>query len=245
MRKRLVRTMTLAVTLAATALAGCATTPSTPQGVASFAMALTPSTLEYAFAGQPIVFLVNVTGDEAATLVHLAADAPGAAVSVSPLDARVGTVAEVTVVPDVSQAFQNVTLAVTGTRGSVLHDSSVTFQAWDPMTPPAEKAAEVRDAFITWLADAHPELNITQGQTWVGAFARPNILVVSYYVFYSPRWEMGVRWHVMIPPYDWAEVYLRERFVETQPSMQWRVDSLSEEPWSVPPHAVPPEPVWR
>jgi hypothetical protein len=68
--------------------------------------------------------------------------------------------------------------------------------------------------------------------------------VVSHYLFVSDQWEMGVRWHIMIPPDNWAEIYLRERFVEVQPSLGFKVDSRTEDPTAIYPVDVV-EPVWR
>jgi len=46
-----------------------------------------------------------------------------------------------------------------------------------------------------------------------------------YYLFFSPEWEMGLRWHVMIPPHDWAEIYLRRRS-ELSSTRAWRIHSV-------------------
>lgn len=225
------------------ALAGCATAPNTkPPAAAPFSIELTPSTLAQAYVGQPLVFLVAVNGSNDGGLVRVDARAPGAAVGVIHADAPVGTVAEVTVAPDVSMIDLNVTLTVTATRGSESHVANVTFQVWSLSGAiPSEKAVEVRTQFVRWLEVAHPELNVTEETPWAEAFTKP-ILIVTYDEFYSPRWEMGIRWHVMIPPYDWADMYLRERFISTQPESMWRIDSLSN---GMEPRAVPIEGVWR
>jgi hypothetical protein len=88
-----------------------------------------------------------------------------------------------------------------------------------------ETAAFYRDLFVPWLAKNHPELGITEATEWVGTIVRPHILVVTYYLFFSPEWEMGVRWHVMIPPHDWAEIYLRRRG-ELNSTRAWRIHSV-------------------
>lgn len=48
--------------------------------------------------------------------------------------------------------------------------------------------------------------------------------MVSHYTFYSPDWEVGAAWHIMVPPDDFAEVYLRSRG-ELRPSLGFRLDS--------------------
>ncbi len=69
------------------------------------------------------------------------------------------------------------------------------------------------------------------------------LLVVSHHAYYSDAWEMTVAWHVMIPPYDWTEIHLRQRGTEARPSLAFRIDSFSGK---TSPHAVePPEVVVR
>ncbi|UCE48572.1 MAG: hypothetical protein JSW47_00180 [Phycisphaerales bacterium] len=88
-----------------------------------------------------------------------------------------------------------------------------------------ETAAFYRDLFVPWLAEHHPELGITGLTEWTGTIVKPRILVVMYYLFFSQEWEMGVRWHVMIPPHDWAEIYLRRRS-ELSSTRAWRIHSV-------------------
>ncbi len=56
-------------------------------------------------------------------------------------------------------------------------------------------------------------------------------------------WEMGLVWHVTIPPSDWTRIYLRERGKETKPSLGFEISSVEA---GDPPHATdPPETVDR
>lgn len=75
--------------------------------------------------------------------------------------------------------------------------------------------------------------------------ARPRILVVSYYTFYSAEWERGVWWHVMTVPDDWAKMYPRRRYEETEPSLAFQIDSFGTEPRPDPHSTEPPDNVWR
>ena len=67
--------------------------------------------------------------------------------------------------------------------------------------------------------------------------------VEMFYTFFSEEWEMGVSKHVMIPPDDWAKIYLRHRFTEASPSYAFKISSLEakEEPYAI----DPPQSVWR
>ena len=65
--------------------------------------------------------------------------------------------------------------------------------------------------FTDYLAAQHPQFGIDSTTAWDGWVPTPGILVVMWYSFLSADYEALIRWHVMIPPYDWTEVFLRER----------------------------------
>ena len=104
----------------------------------------------------------------------------------------------------------------------------------------------MRDKFIPWLAANHPEFGITSETEWTGTIVKPDIMVVMYYLYFSEDWEMGVQWHVTIPPHNWARIYLRHRITEVRPSYAFEISSWSEEG---DPHAIDlkdvAESVWR
>ena len=69
------------------------------------------------------------------------------------------------------------------------------------------------------------------------------MLEVSHYLFLSESWEMGLSWHIMIAPYDWARIYLRPRS-EVAPTAAFEISSVSDpasDPWPI----VPPDEVDR
>lgn len=73
---------------------------------------------------------------------------------------------------------------------------------------------------------------------------RPVWLVVTHYLFLSDEWEMGVSWHIMIPPSDWTRIYLRHRFDEMTPSLAFEISSRANA--TEPPHEIePPDEVTR
>ena len=227
-----------------------------------------PARIEDAIAGQRCVFLV-VAADEGrggGEVVNISATATGAEVTVEPQAITLGQVAEVTVIPDeviISEPLTNsgpvgerppiepvepvepsmLTVTIRGEREELKQTETVTIIVREGEDLLAPTATEMRDKFIPWLAANHPELGITEATEWLATIVRPHIFVVMYYLFFSEDWEMGVRWHVMIPPHDWAEIYLRRRASEARPSQAFKISSLDaqEEP-----HAVaPPESVWR
>jgi hypothetical protein len=50
-----------------------------------------------------------------------------------------------------------------------------------------------------------------------------------HYMFLSEDWEMYVTWHVMISPYDWARIYLRERYNQTTPTYAFEISSIQKQ----------------
>ena len=65
--------------------------------------------------------------------------------------------------------------------------------------------------------------------------------IVMRYVFVSRDWEIGLEWHVMAEPDDWAHLYLRHRWTDLLPSFGAEVTSVLR---GDPPHAVVPSP-WK
>ena len=208
---------------------------------------LLPSEVLDTVPGQRCVFLVALadSGDPAQP-VELTAVAAGAAVTVSPPSIGAGEVAEVTVVPDEASIGRTLRLIVEARRGLSRSEAVATLVVQDPLPDPAgllPRAVEVRDALIPWLEANRPELGIDKETTWTATVVRPHILVVMSYLFFSEEWEMGVTWHVTIPPHDWARIYLRHRFSETAPSRAYEISSFSA--GSTPNEIAPPEGVLR
>ena len=82
----------------------------------------------------------------------------------------------------------------------------------------------MRDVFTSYLALNYPNFGIDENTTWIGYVNAPMTLVVEHFLFISEKWELELSKHVMIPPYDWVQVYIRPR---SQISSIWagRIDS--------------------
>lgn len=206
-----------------------------------FSIQVIPTEMTDTIPDQKCVLLVTVENQDAqgllAGLVYISASAPGATVTVEPRAILPGQVAEVTVVPQRQNSSdgqssdgegRTLTATIRAERGGLEQTATV------PITVTSEEvdlvgplAAEVRDLFIPWLAENHPELGITAQTEWTGTIVTPHILVVTHYLYFSDEWEMHVFWHVMIPPYDWARIELRRRFQETKPSLAFEIPSRS------------------
>ncbi|GAI01433.1 unnamed protein product, partial [marine sediment metagenome] len=157
-----------------------------------------------------------------------------------------GQVAEVTVIPNEASTGETLTVNIKGERGGLQTETRtiVVLVGEDTLEP---YAADVRDRFIPWLAANYPEFGITTETEWTGTVVRPRILVVTFYLFFSEDWEMGVSWHVTIPPHDWTRIYLRHRATEVSPSYAFEISSLDaqEEPHAIDPKDAFAESVWR
>ena len=209
---------------------GCpGTEPS--DGPPTFILRVTPEGIEDTIPGQLCVLLVTVEEDDSAAAagsVTITATAEGATAIVENGTITQGQVAEVTVTMLAPQA--DVPEPVNGGQGwpcsATIHAEragisreievpiTLTSEEEDLLAPMAE---EMRDRFIPWLAENHPELGIDETTAWDGTIVKPHWLVVSHYLFFSDEWELHVSWHVMIAPYDWARVELRRRYEETLP----------------------------
>ena len=208
----------------------------------AFSMRVIPPQIEDSVTGQRCVFLVAVSGPGEA--VDVWAIAEGSTVTVHPQAIAPGQVAEVTVIPDEGSRGETLTVAIVGERDGLKRIETASVKVGEPLPGDlAPYATEMRDRFIPWLATNHPEFGITGETEWTPTVVCPHIVVVMYYLFFSEDWEMGVRWHVTIPPHDYAEIYLRHRTTEIHPSYGFKISSVTaqEEP-----QAVDPEPsVWR
>jgi hypothetical protein len=185
-----------------------------------------------------VIFLVRlIDTDPAAGPVSLTAIASDASVTLSSEQIRAGLIVEASVTPYGVETDSTVLVILKGERLGVRDRVERTLPVV-PMTVDREAdALKIRDLFLPWLIREHPEFGITAGTKWTGALSGAQLLVVSHYLYFSPEWELGVEWHVMIAPYDWANVYLRHRFTEIAPSFGARIDSVSD---STPVHEVPP-----
>ena len=217
---------------------------------APFSMQVIPEHMEDTIAGQRCVFLVVVAdegpGSGEGKSVDISATAIGATVTVSPEAIKSGQVAEVAVIPSEASIGSTVTLVIDGERKGLKQTEITSLTVGESIPDPeglVAYATEIRDKFIPWLAANHPEFGITGETEWIPTLVCPHIVVVMYYLFFSEDWEMGVRWHVTIPPHDWAEIYLRHRTTEVSPSHAFKISSLEaqEEPQAV----RPEESVWR
>lgn len=185
--------------------------------------------------GQRCIFLVVVEDEEQGQAVKISATALGANVTVYPQAIIPGQVGEITVIPDKASVGKNLTVTVNGERDGLKQTKTFTVEVLEGEDDLAQKATEMRDKFIPWLATKYPELGISNETKWTGTIVNPRILVVMHYIFLSEDWEIYVTWHVTIQPHDWTRIYLRHRFTESRPSYAFEISSVEAQGE---PHAI-------
>jgi hypothetical protein len=177
--------------------------------------------------GEAVPVLVSVTDSvRGAGDVSLAATFPAGSVSVEPARIAPGEIAEVTLTADsvIDEVVSE--LIITATRGSVQQTANREVIVMPFENDRGEMAADVLGIFTPWLAREHPDLDITPEIRFEGVMVAPRLLVVSHYMFTNESYELGISWHVMVAPDDWAELYVRPRG-EPRPTRAFRVSSWS------------------
>ena len=227
-----------------------------------FSLQVIPDHIEPSIVGQRCVFLVTVAdegrGSGEGEAVNISATVDNASVTVNPQTITPGLitpeVVEVTVIPneinwETPFPFQPkmiLTVNITGERGGLenTETSTLVVVEGEADVELAATAAEMRDKFIPWLGNWWPEFGITSETEWDRTIVKPGILVVMHYLYFSEEWEMGVQWHVTIPPHDWVRIYLRHRFTEVAPSYAFEISTEGGEPHAIDLENIA-ESVWR
>ena len=188
----------------------------------------------YTIPNQKCLFLVTIEENQpsqGSKAVTISATSTDCQITVFPQTITSGKVAEVMVVPAEADVGKNVTVTIQGERDGLKQTKTVTFEVIeeeDREETLGPEAVNMRNNFTQWLSTNHPELGITNETAWNGTVVNPRVLVVMHYMFLSEDWEMYVTWHVMIPPYDWARIYLRHRYNQTAPTYAFEISSIQE-----------------
>ena len=212
---------------------------------APFSIQIHPGEVDDVHPGQICLLLTSIQetgkGLGKGKPVEISVAVPGSSTELENSLISEGQVAEISIIP--SETVENSELMVTvrGIRGSYEASNTSLIHVGEVMgggrngeeDPLGELATDIQGKFIAWLSENHPELGITSEVDWVGVNVRPKFMVVMYYLFISDEWEMGMTWHVMIPPYDWSRIYLRRRFTETTPTMAFELSSYTMEDYEI------------
>jgi hypothetical protein len=205
-------------------LAGCGKAADAPPP--GFELAVSPERVNRVIPGRRPLALIEVSGAVGGS-VELAGSAAleGATVIVEPAAIGVGEVAEAWIeLPEVTEEVP-VTVAVTGVRDDLEKSVTFDFSAVPGIDDVEATATDVAAVFLDELAtkvDALPAE--TSGLT--GGTPVAGLLVVTHYAWFTDELEIGLGWHIMIAPDDFAELYVRPRGQLT-PTQAFRLDSWS------------------
>ncbi|HEX6299478.1 MAG TPA: hypothetical protein VF148_03335 [Acidimicrobiia bacterium] len=184
--------------------------------------------------------LVVVSPEGVTEPVTMSATLTGAG-SVEPVTTQIdaGKVAEFLVTPAEEAVGTTLRLHVTAVSSGVRAETSWTMDVveWEDTIQPL--ATELRDRFVAYLEEYHPDLGITAETSWTPSITKPQILVVMHYLFFSEEWEMGIMWHVTVPENAWSRMYLRPR-TGILPTLGFEIPSYLDPestpvPWEPPP----------
>ncbi|NHJ01648.1 MAG: hypothetical protein EAX86_05865 [Candidatus Heimdallarchaeota archaeon] len=149
------------------------------------------------------------------------------------------SVLEIFLFPNSTHIGQNILLEVTIGETS---DNAV-LEVWDWGDSEHEPAYERLTPFLEYFEQSKPQFNINVTTPWDISCNDAGLLIVEHYLFKSEFWELELSWHVMIPPYDWIQVYLRHR-AEIKPSWGGMIES-----WNLTSNIInettPPDQVFR
>jgi len=215
----------LAVTLAACAGTSGATSTvtSSTDAAASPEIVVSPEFINGVIPDSRLVLLAGLADTDQGP-VAINAEVTGAEVVVEPPEISGSEVAEVTIVPEATTTETDLDVTITAAVGdqTFVVTRTVTVMPWEDDRE--DQARQILALFTGWIADAHPELGITDETAFDGTYTAPMLLVVSHYTFFSDDWEVGVSWHIMVPPDDFAEMYLRPR-TGLAPTHAYRIGS--------------------
>lgn len=195
-----------------------------------FELRVSPEFVQGLLSASSVDVLVEiVNAEETDDPVEIAATATGeASVEVADASLAAGKVGKVVVTaPPVAEPNEvEFTLTITATRDGVTRTADRTIIAVPGEDDREEQAREILAYFLEWLADEHPDMGLDPDATLEGSFVAPRLLVVSHYMFEGEDYELGLSWHIMVAPDDWAELYIRP-LGELAPTEAYRLSSWS------------------
>lgn len=191
-----------------------------------FDLSSSPEFVNRLIPGRRPLGLITASGEPGVGIVLTATAMPaGATAEVVPAVIQPGGVAEVWIdVPEVTEDIP-VSVTVTGRRDGVARTVTVSATATPGFDDLEPTALDIADVFLDELAGTVPALpadrsGLTEGTPVAG------LLVVSHYSWFTEDVEIGLSWHIMVAPDDWAELYVRPRD-ELAPTRAFRLSSWS------------------
>ena len=203
------------------------TTPATTTApVTDFTLATRPEFVNRIIPGRRPVALVTATATGTESITFAATAEPeGVTVEFVPTSVSPGGTAEIwAVIPEVSSDVP-VTITVTATRGGFAHTVAIPCTAIPGVDDLAPTALQIAQVFLDAMADKVNGLT-TDAHDLRNGTPTAGLLVVSHYAWFTDEYEVGLAWHIMVAPQDWAELYIRPRSAPA-PTRAFRLTSWS------------------
>jgi hypothetical protein len=194
-------------------------------GGGPFELVVSPEFIQGLYGDIPNTALVTIEDEEGSSgEVTLVAASDDLEVSIEPSTIADGEVAELTFTAEPATDDREVSVTVTATRGDEERTATKTIVVRPGTDDLGPMANEILDLFLPWIEENRPEFGLGPDTEFEGRIVAPGLLIVSHYAFFTDEYEVGVAWHITIPPDDWADLYIRPRD-ELTPTAAFRVSS--------------------
>jgi len=217
------RHLVVSVVVAALALSACGGDDDQP---ADYVLSTSPEFVNRLIPGRRPLALVTATGEGTGTIrLTAVTSVAGAAADVQPANISPGEVAEIWV--DLPPVTVDVPLTVTigGTRDDLERIVTVDATAVPGVDDLEGTAVDIAGVFIDELAGTVDALPPTTAGL-VNGTPVAGLLVVTHYAWFTDEAEIGLAWHIMVAPDDWAELTIRPRG-QLAPTEAYRLTSWS------------------
>jgi hypothetical protein len=222
------RLLLLAVSAAVVfSIGGCGDDDDDDASGGPFDLIVQPEFVQGMYANLPVTVLVTIAdGEGGSGGVSLIADFDHGTATVTPTQISDGQIAHVTVTAESVSDEIEATLTITATRANVEQKGERRIFVMPGEDDRESTARDLLAVFTRWLQENHPEFGITADTSLEGRLVAPRLLVVSHYMFENDEYELGISWHIMVPPDDWSELYIRPKD-SLEPTMAFRLSSWS------------------
>lgn len=208
-------------------LTGCGWWQADDDEVTALDIVRSPEFVNRMIPGERPLALVEVTGDAQSGPIELSAVSSLESMSVrfEPATVEVGDVAEMWVqVPEVGEDTP-FSVTITASRDDEEATRVVAGTAVPGTDDLGETAAQIAQVFLDDVARGVNGLPTTAAEL-TGGTPVAGLLVVSHYAWFTQEYEVGLAWHIMVAPDDFAELYVRPRGA-LAPTRAYRISSWS------------------
>jgi hypothetical protein len=191
-----------------------------------FELSTSPEFVNMVIPGRRPLALVTATSDVTGRIELTATTSfEGSSVELVPSEIDPGEVAEIWIdLPEVDQEMP-IEVTVDASRGDETRAVSISATAMPGSDDLESTASDIAAVFLAELAESVDTLPAATSEL-TGGTPVGGLLVVSHYAWFTDTAEIGLAWHVMVAPDDWAELTIRPRD-QLAPTEAYRLTSWS------------------